>query len=631
MSLLKQTMRAFDIDAIYGLDYETHWSKDFTLKKIPTTEYVTDPRFEAQIVSVRKDSWTAPRVMEMGEFIVWARTVDWSRCGILAHNTAFDALIASYRHGIEAKAYFDTMSMARPIMPVTVGRSLVALCAAFGRKSKMHADALHSTQGKRWHEFTADEKRRLKKYAGEDIDDCWFLFERFLPHLPLTELKLIDVTMRMYCQPTLLLDRPLLLKIAVDTRERKAKLLTQLNADKSVFMSNDKFAALLISLGVEPPMKISKTTNEPTFAFSKQDLEFKELLEHDDEMVVAAVETRLGVKSTQTETRADRLAMRAERFGPQPIALNYCGAKTLRWSGTDRMNWQNLKRGSEMRTAICAPPGHSLVIADSSQIEARLVAWFNGQRNIVNAFANGEDVYAITASDVYGRKITKETAPEERFVGKVCVLSLGFQAGAGRFAHTLRTGAMGPVVKITDQLAIDTVRAWRQANPFIVAGWKRVNNNAKSAFGGRQRIADGPVVFEGQEGRGMIHLPGGTYMRYDLLEIDEEGMSYATHYRASKDGTGGAKRKRLYGGLFMENIAQALARQVVAEQILIVLDEMKMARVAMMTHDEGVFVVPDRYAKKVLQCATKVMHTAPAWAAGLPVACEAHISKRYDK
>jgi hypothetical protein len=372
-------------------------------------------------------------------------------------------------------------------------------------------------------------------------------------------------------------------------------------------------------------MKTSPATGLQTYAFSKQDLDFKALLEHEDEVVSTLVEARLGVKSSIVETRAARMAARAD-FGPASIYLNYAGAKTLRWSGGDSANWQNLSRGSPLREALCAPPGHSLIIADLSQIEARLNAWHNGQLNILHAFANGEDVYSLVASDAFGRKITKADKVE-RFIGKVMVLMLQYGAGFERFLGYLQLNGVhlaAPVVR-------DLHRAWRQANPFIVAGWKRANNNLRSAFVGKQQIDDGAISYIGMGKKGLITMPNETYIRYDELQFDDEGVTYAARLRRRQDGTKSEQRMRLYGQIAVENYTQGLARVVIAEHAVKILDDSKQAQLVLTAHDEIVLCVPDRSAKKVLRGVEKIMTTPPAWAPDLPLGVEAHISKRYDK
>lgn len=620
---MKDLLKQLRLDNIYGCDYETFWSDEFSLKKIPTTEYIYDDRFEAQIVSVQAATWSKPRVMEIPAFLKWSKTIDWSKAGWLSHNTAFDGLIASRHHAIKPAFYFDTLSMARPLLPVQVGGSLFKLCAAFGREAKKHGASLLNTKGKRWAEFSAAEKREHKRYAGDDIEDCWFLFHKLLPYTTVEELRIIDLTLKMYCQPSVLLDKALLEELARTEIERKAELLQRY--DKDDLMSNDKFALILsAALNDKPPTKISKSTQKETWAFAKTDLEFKDLLDHPDPEVSTLVEARLGVKSTIVETRAQRLAKRAD-YGPQPVFLNYWGAATGRWSGGDKINWQNFSRGSDMRKAVYAPKGHMLVIADLAQIEARLVAWFAGQDDILQAFADGEDVYCLAASRIYGRKITKADAAE-RFVGKVATLALGYQAGWSRFANMLRIGQFGPPLNISDMEAQAAHAAWRRSNPFIVANWKATQARVQQAFLGRQQVEDRCVVYEGVGSNGFMHLPNGTSLRYDDVQVDEEGLNYLRKKRGKTEIRG-----RLYGGLEVENRTQALARIVVAEHMISIADQLPYWRQAMTTHDEIVGVVPTRYAKRALRLAQEVMATPPSWAPDLPLAVDAHISHRYDK
>lgn len=629
---MNKLLKQLGLKEAWGLDWETYWSKDFTLKKLPTTEYITDERFETQLVAVQKHSWKKAKVMEAKEFAKFAKTVDWSQAAMLAHHAHFDGLIASHHFCVEPAFYFDTLSMARAVMPIQVGGSLNKVATAFGLPGKRYGDALVNTMGKHWDEFTAEEKRALKQYAGDDIEQTWAIFHKLLPFVPFDELRLIDMTVKLYAQPRLLLDEAALRKLAEDTLTEKQRLLDSAAADRSLLMSNDKFAELLRAEGVEPPTKISKTTGKETYAFSKQDLDFKALLDHPNDRVSTLVEARLGVKSTIVETRAQRMADRA-KIGPQPIYLNYWGAGTGRWSGGDSINYQNMTRGSVMRTSIIAPPGYSLIIADQAQIEARLNAWFSGQQNIVDAFAEGQDIYALAASLIYNRQIDKERDPQERFVGKVATLALGYQAGWSRFAEMLRIGAFGPPLNIKDDEAQAAHRGWRQANPFIVANWKATENKLRAAFTGKTSIEDRCVSYEGVGQNGYMHLPNGTAIRYDGVEVNEDGqLEYIQKYRANSKTKPTILRTKLYGGIAVENRTQALGRCIIGENMLAIADILgKDWRLVMTTHDEIVGIVPDKKAKKALKEVIKVMTTPPEWAKGLPLGVDAHISKRYDK
>jgi DNA polymerase len=624
---MKDLLAALHLDAIIGLDWETYYADDYSLRKMSTTEYIVDPRFKTHMVSVQWHHERKARVLNPTEFKAFCRETDWKRTGMLAHHTQFDGLILSHHFKQKPAFYLDTLSMARPLMPITVGGSLDALCKAFGLRGKVGTQSLENVKGVR--DMSVKQFHALAKYAGNDIEQTWLLFKKLLPYTTTEELRLIDLTVKMYAQPTLLVDGEMAQQVSDGEAAMKAKLLKKTRTDKSQLMSNPQFAALLEGMGVEVPLKLSKTTGEVTLALAKQDLAFKDLLKHPDKKVRQLVEARLANKSTLLETRAAKMATRAT-IGAQPVYLNYAGAHTGRWSGGDKANWQNITRGSDLRKTIHAPKGHMLIIADLAQIEARMTAWLAGQRDILDAFRAGKDVYALQASKVYGRVIDKATDPDERFVGKVCVLLLGFGGGHKRFADTLRIGAFGPSVNITDTVARDIVTAWRGANSHIVGFWRRIESTARSAFFGHQTLDLGPLTFYGTESKGFIRMPGGYTMRYDGIEADGDGMTYVSKYRRGKDGPT-ILRTCLHGGFLTENVVQALSRRVIAEHMLAITERIPKARIALTTHDEVLLVVPKARAAANLKVVKQIMSAPPEWAPDIPLAVDAHISEVYDK
>lgn len=626
----KDLLRSFEVQAIYGLDFETYYDDTLSLRKMATTEYITHPDMEVQLVAVQKDSWAKAKVMTAKEFGAFAKTVDWSMAGLLAHHAHFDGLLASHFFGVKPKAYIDTLSMARPVMPVQVGGSLAKLCHAFGLAGKRGAEALVNVKGKRFKDFTKQEIADLKYYAGGDIEQTWLLLDKLLPFITEDELHVISTTVKMYAQPRLLIDKTMVEQVKVEEIERKEDLMADAGAYADALRSDERFAGLLRAEGVHPPTKISAKTGRVNYAFSKTNLEFKALLNHPSEPVRALVKARLAIKSTNQEKRAERMSFRAD-IGAQPIYLNYWGAKTGRWSGGDKANWQNMQRGSALRRSLMAPKGHQLIIADQAQIEARLNAWFHKQEDVVAAFASKQDVYKLAASRIYGIPYDVVDKPQ-RFVGKVAVLALGYGAGWARFAEMLRLGSFGPPVDISDADAQVVVNAWRRANSFIVAGWKKANNNARMAFVNGLSVPDGVITYEGQNGKGITRLPNGTYIRYDGIEVNEsDEMTYISNFRRLADGTVNYDRQKLYGGLIVENDIQALGRAIIAQNILDTLDAVPSAQLVMTTHDEVVYCVPTRSANKALRAVVEIMTTAPDWADGLPLGVDAHISDRYDK
>ena len=407
---------------IVTIDFETYYSKEYTLSKMTTEAYVRDPRFEVIGVGVKVNDhptdWYSGD--NPGRFL---NSLSYKDKAILCHNTVFDGAILSWHFGIKPKLWLDTLSMARPLHNVSVGGSLKNLVSHYRLGAK--GDEVIHALGKRRKDFSPDELKRYASYCVNDVDLTYQLFQKMKGRFTPEELRIIDIIMRMYTEPTIELDQPMLQQHLDEVVDRKSNLVADLGLDcteveaKATLMSNEKFASFLKAYGVEPPMKLSPKTQKLAYAFSKSDKEFTALLEHEDTRVQNAVAARLGVKSTIEQSRTQSLIGVAER-GKLPIMLNYYGAHTGRFSGGDKMNLQNLPRGGTLRKSLCAPKGKVLISCDSSQIEARMVAWVSDQSDLLQAFREGRDVYSEFASEVYGRKVTK-TDKVERFVGKTCI------------------------------------------------------------------------------------------------------------------------------------------------------------------------------------------------------------------
>lgn len=407
------------------LDFETYYNKaDFSLSKMTTESYVRDDRFQIIGVAVKVDDgeteWASGTHKEIK---AWLESFPWEDSMLLAHNTMFDGLILSHQLGIYPKAYADTMCMARAIHGVHHSVSLASLSKRYkvGEKGTEVGDA----NGMRLEDFSPEALARYGDYCVNDVDLTYAIFNKMLRYgFPKLEMKLIDLTLRMFIQPKLDLNLNMLEQHLEEVRYRKFKLLTEANVTKEELGSNVKFAELLIQAGAVPPTKISPTTGYEVFAFAKSDEDFKALQDHPNLAVQALVSARLGIKSTLEESRTERLIGIAKR-GLMPVPLQYYAAHTGRWGGADKVNLQNLpSRGDnagKLKNAIEAPKGYRIIDADSSQIEARVLAWLSGQDDLVEAFAEGRDVYKIMASAIYG-KPEEEITKQERFVGKTTIL-----------------------------------------------------------------------------------------------------------------------------------------------------------------------------------------------------------------
>ena len=399
---------------ILTLDFETYYAKDFGLKKYTTEEYIRDKQFEVIGVAVKKNNGetkfiTGPKA-KIKKFL---DSYDWSSSVAVAHNARFDLSIMNWHFDIRPKKIADTLCMARAIHTIEVGGSLSALVKHYnlGVKGTEVLDAL----GKKRLDFTPEEMEAYAGYCINDVELTYELFKVLIRGFPRLELDLIDLTLRMFTEPALEVDRDLLTEHLIKIRDTKEKLLTKAKVDRKDIMSNPKFAELLTRCGVKPPKKVSLTTGKETYAFAKTDEGFKALQEHSNPLVQILVATRMGVKSTIDETRTARLIAIGER-GKLPIPLKYYAAHTGRWGGDDKVNMQNLPRGSILKKAICAPEGYQFVDCDLSQIEARTLAWLAEQDDLVEAFDRGDDVYKIMASAIYN-KPAEDINKEERFRG----------------------------------------------------------------------------------------------------------------------------------------------------------------------------------------------------------------------
>jgi DNA polymerase I-like protein with 3'-5' exonuclease and polymerase domains len=609
---------------VITIDFETYYDKEFSLSKITTEEYIRSEQFEVIGVAAKVDDqqtqWCTGSKEQIAKFL---HDLDLPSHDVLAHHMAFDGAILAWQFGIRPKYYLDTLSMARPLTGLTVGGSLAALAKKFelGAKGTEVVNAL----GKRREDFSPQEIFAYGTYCMNDVNLTYELFKILKPHSTTKELYIIDLMLRMYIDPVLELDKEKLTHHLSNVQTKKEELMRRISdaIGKDDLMSNMKFADVLKKLGVEPPMKVSLRTNKMAYAFGKTDYEFKALLEHEDPRVQAVVSARLGIKSTLEETRTISFLGIADR-GALPIMLNYYGAHTGRASGGDKMNLQNLPRGGTLRKSIKAPEGHVVIAVDSAQIEARVVAWLAGQDDLVEDFRNGVDIYSKFASDVYERPIDKSVDKVERFVGKTCILGLGYGMGKDKFKSTLKIGMAGVSVDLPLEDAERIVRLYRQKYERITSLWSdadkalpAIANGFDYEFGATIALCATP------EG---IRLPNDMLVRYPGLHKTNEGFVYTTKRGSIK----------IYGGKVVENVVQALARIVVFDQMAKIDQEFRKRdsadtrfKVALTVHDEVVAVVPEDQAQRSLDFMIKVMSTPPQWAQGLPVACEGDFALTY--
>jgi DNA polymerase len=607
-------------------DFESHYSQTFSLSRLTTEAYIRSPEFETIGISIKIDNGPT-RWYPKPEVKAALAEIDWDKAFLLCQNSAFDAAILAWHYGIQPKGLFDTLGMSRALFPHEKSHSLASQAkrADIGVKG----DEVVHAMGKRYADFTPEALARYGAYCCNDVDLTYTLFQRYMEmQFPAQELKLIDLTLRMFTRPLLRLDADLLIDHLRDVKERKADLMATVSSVldatddvelKKQLMSNPKFAQLLTEHGVLPPMKLSLTTGKETYAFAKSDEEFLQLQEHPNLTVQALVAARLGVKSTLEETRTERFIEMSGR-GAFPVPLRYYGAHSGRWSGQDQVNLQNLPsrdpKGRALKNAILAPEGYVIIDSDSSQIEARVLAWLAGQDDLVQAFRNKEDVYRLMASRIYG-KPPGEITKAERQVGKTVILGCGFGTGAKKLQAYLKATAG---VDVEEAEAKRIVETYRQANYKIVELWKKADTALTYLRAGMTWRIDMHGLCIVAPGKG-ITLPNKLHIQYPgLRQVATESGKTEWVYDSKGEVI------RIFGPKVVENFTQAIARCVIAEQLIRI---SRKYDVVLTVHDAVACVAPEAEATKAQAFVEECMRWVPAWAKGLPLDCESGVGASY--
>lgn len=716
ISTLAKLRALHPVEAIVHLDFESYYSAEYTLRKLTNEAYVRDPRFEASGVGVQINRGE-PVWLEEWDFRAWAKRVDWSRCAVNAHHTQFDGFILSHHYDVHPAFLLDTLSMSRALH--SGAHDLATLGPMYGLGEK--GNELEAVKGKRRADLTQAEWLRLGEYCKQDVRLTAGLFYAMKPKLPAAELWQIDSTIRMFTEPRFVGNQEILAAALLDEQTRKAALISRIvkwasvapeveikdpvaalaaakrkpsrvsrkpaptpeEIAKKVLGSSDKFAALLVSLGESPPTKYNDK-GETIYAFAKDDPGMQELLEspREDEngerLIQQLAEARISVKSNVDETRVQRFLATARR-GTMPVYLKIYGAHTHRWAGGDKNNWQNLRRGGQLRAAVEAAEGWVLVVVDSGQIEARVAPWFAGETALIESFrrndATGGDFYSDEGSKFFLMKISKKDTPTERQLSKNMILGLGFGMGWATFATNLLAGMLGsaPVqftLKEASRFGVDVAAfearkyGWgegggtcgQQVQQMIANGARLaysdllIHSAVADHFTRRYRAAYPKIAQCWKACERVIEVmarelgegedPSAARMDFGCLKVIHRGLvkpnGLTLHYPglrktsggyAYKGGASGREWVSLYGGKLFENIVQSLARDIVAEQMLRIRADGH--HLGTCTHDEAVAIVPESRGAEVFAAAVEHFRTAPAWCADLPLNASGGFARSY--
>jgi DNA polymerase len=266
---------------LIAIDFETFYDPQFSLTKISTEEYIRHEDFEVIGFAYKIDDGPTKWVTGSDNFMAQVlRSLPWKTSFVLAHNTMFDGAILSWRYDVIPKGWLDTLSMGRALHGVEAGGSLKAMAERYGVGEK--GSEVHNFVGYRRADFSDAQLTAYGRYCANDVELTHLIFYKMMAQgFPLSELKLIDLTLRMFTHPVLELDGRALEKHLEDVvAAKQAHLVGALQAIghkdlavkqiigdekmkaevRSVLMSNPKFAEMLKTLGVEPPKKISMVT-----------------------------------------------------------------------------------------------------------------------------------------------------------------------------------------------------------------------------------------------------------------------------------------------------------------------------------------------------------------------------------
>jgi DNA polymerase len=605
------------------VDFETYFDTEYSLRKLMTAEYIHSPKFEVIGVSVKIGDaparWFSGTHEQTHEFLA---SIDWPNARVVAHNALFDGSILEWKFGFRPAKYFCTMMGSRPhVVPHTGSMSLENVARYLDVGEKGHEVENH--KGRQRVAFSTQQLADYGEYCKQDVNLCFAIGKHLQGILPADEQDLIDLTIKKFTRPVLKLDIEAIEDRITYMKLVKAAALESVNAygaTLSSIRSRPKFIETLKKLGVTVSTKIvaSAATGviKETAALSKKDPEFLALLTHPDEAVRALVAAKIELGSTIEESRLARFKRLYHAVPGHllPVPLLYYGAHPGRFSGLDSLNLQNLPRPkatdtgrAALRKSIVAPDGYMLIAADFSNIEARIVATLARQWDLVEAFRRGDDVYSLFASRIYGRQITKADKIE-RFVGKTCILGLGYGMGATKLQLTMAT-ADTPVVVAKSQ-AYDYVNLYRTTYPNIPALWGYLGQLVEQhVMAPSSMYVWSDLIFTKER----IVLPNGMPLMYPDLQMNFGEMDY-----------GG---KKLWGGSITENIVQALARIVATRA------ELRLARAGLravhQAHDELIFCVPEEHVDVCEKAIERIMTDPVPWMPRLPVAVEIHHGPTY--
>jgi len=662
---------------VLTLDFESYYDQDYSLKKLSIVEYVTDSRFSLTGLGIKINDGTS--VFVPGPQVPWAIERLQKKFGVMLHNVVcvtknskFDILILANKFGIYPPYNIDIEDLSR-YYDSRMKHTLAALAKLFKLQDKGD-----TSQFKGQHCADIDWVA-MKKYCLGDVDIESQLLEILLPMIdnPEVELPLMNHTLNLYLKPTFDLDMEMAKDIAFDMgvelgndleqipwileyATKTKKTMEQILRARSIF---PKILQDVLPEGEKVPMKQGKKKMIP--ALAQDDVAFQLLLTHSNDKVRLLCKAKAACTSWPLhQAKMQHIIKQAEcSDGKARVAMKFYGAHTGRWSGTQGTNMLNLGgkgRGKaihpligKVRHALLAPDDQMLVIPDSCQIEARELAWISGQNDLVKGFADGQDIYSVFATRLFGEEVRKPTdadTPEaakiltiRRGFGKDAILGCGYGMGTNTFFDRCRQNeSLRPLFdsgKYDWDFIDKLIKTYRTTYTQIPKFWKAMESCFRWVTKYPHEVmtyyipTDDTCLHEGMEKQKpliknailtfwkegtttIIQLPSGRRLFYRQASVEPKGKINTIH-------------GPLWGGSITENVIQSICRDLLGGWLL----ECERERIPIILHtyDELVGCVPEHRAEESLAKMIEIMRTGPDWAAGLPLDAEGGTSPCFKK
>ena len=314
------------------IDFECWYSKDYTLRKLSTLQYLRDSRYNLFGMGYAIDNGP-PFWVDAEHVNNDIHELDLPNNRVICHNINFDGALIVEKYGIHAKQWACTLGLARAFLPFE-RNDVDSIGKALGRGGKKPGGKLLQTENP-----TQQQLNEIGEYCLEDVEICRLVWNICSPHQPEAQLKLQHIIAQWAIDPILRINLPKMLQGVQNATTKRNSIILASGLPEKLLSSNKQFEQWLLGQGITPPTKISRTTEEETLAFSKSDPEFIELQTNHPELNHVWL-GRLAAKSNIDITRPQRMYDLGST-GAFPMPLNYWGAHTGRKSGADKLNVQN--------------------------------------------------------------------------------------------------------------------------------------------------------------------------------------------------------------------------------------------------------------------------------------------------